>query len=55
MFDWGGTTIKKNIPPFTQCKLPNNGVIMKQYDEDTIEMKLLPPGTVIKRKHEEIW
>lgn len=44
----GGTTIKKDVPPYTQCKLPNDGVIMKQYDEDTIEMKLLPPGMVEK-------
>lgn len=45
----GGVTIKKDVPPCTQCKLPNDGVIIKQYDEDTIEMKLLPPGAFAKK------
>jgi sugar O-acyltransferase (sialic acid O-acetyltransferase NeuD family) len=33
--------VKRNMPAYSLCKTPNDSVVFKQYDEDTIESKLL--------------
>lgn len=35
------SVIKRNVPDFTLCKTPSDNIVTKQYDENTIESKLI--------------
>lgn len=39
----GGTIIKRNLPSYCHIKLPDDVVIIRQFDSESIEMKLIPP------------
>ena len=44
----GATIVKRDVPDFTVVKLPNDIAIYKQYPEEVIETKLMPPQTLKK-------